>query len=735
MSCKFPFSYIEIFPNGDVYPCCPEYCYYYCLGNIFKQSLEDIWYGEKAVALRNRLLLQDYTVCNFSQCFKDVIDILPPDEQPSLDSLPPLPLAVKFSHDKECNCSCITCRDTPQRASQEELDSLNEKIETHFLPLLRNAKVVCLSGAGDPLYSRHSRHLIRRIAETYPDIHFVLHTNGQLCTPTLFDELGILHRISQVQISIHAATKTTYEHIVRGGSFAKLMSNLSYLRDCLNKNSLRKLDLFFVVQSLNVLEIEQAAEIARQHGATIFFWEYRYWGTKFGKNFSEVNVSSPRHSEHQNLLAALRKVLPLPHVRLSPSLKALTRPVEIKPTTPAAIFLHSYYRSSSTWLFEKFRQKGTCCYMEPYHKFLASPRSCLFHDFSSDFLPEHRYPCSHLPYYMEFTALCEGEGSVKGYKEEFHDNIYNYKSLPPDEVAYIQSLIDHAYKGERIPVFGFIRSLLRVGLHKKYFSGVHIVLLRDPHSMYASLLSQDWGGSLHADILRLATDDSIIRRIGFNRPIPDIPFGAQQYSPESWESFCEFFVLFHAIALCHCDMVLDTTRLALDPAYAKDRTAQANCLTGLTLSLDDARFPPGDDDTFYSPAPLRRAFHRYLGNATLRNKLIALAEEYADIPASAAVHEHLDAFEKCLFRKKGDTAWQRYNAEWQQQLFIKNFMQEISQNCTLATVQNRTSEDDKIQQIYAKLEMLENRSVLKAETKKILNRLRCFFPRREQRNN
>ena len=155
MSCKFPFSFIEVFSNGDVYPCCPEYCYYYCLGNIFEQSLEEIWYGSKATALRKRLLSDDHTVCNAMQCFRETMDFLLPEDDIVWDEKPPLPIAVKLSHDKECNCSCITCRDMPIRSSQQELDELNRKIETHFLPLLRNAKVVSLSGAGDPLFSAY----------------------------------------------------------------------------------------------------------------------------------------------------------------------------------------------------------------------------------------------------------------------------------------------------------------------------------------------------------------------------------------------------------------------------------------------------------------------------------------------------------------------------------------------------------------------------------------------------
>lgn len=735
MSCKFPFSFIEVFPNGDVYPCCPEYCYYYCLGNIFEKSIEEIWYSEKAIALRKRLLKNDNTVCNSAQCFCSTMDFLFADDEVVYEEKPPLPIAVKLSHDRECNCTCITCRDEIVRESDEELDELNKKIETHFLPLLRNARVVCLSGSGDPLFSRHSRLLIRRIAEQYPSIRFALHTNGQLCTPSLLENLGIDKRLSHVQISIHAATPQTYERIVRGASWQKLLDNLSNLKHQLDGGMLRKLDLFFVIQSLNVAEVAQFAELANRFNATAYFWEYRYWGTKFGKDFDAVNVCSSDHPLHKTLVAELRKISGLPHVRLSPNLRQIAEPDEPQVSNPTAVFFHSFYRCASTYFFEKFRQKGTYCYYEPYNIVLLQNRETLF-SLSAE-QGNRRHPVSHLPYLMEFTPLCLGSGPVEGYRAEFYDNIYNYKNLPSAEVGYLTQLRDYAYSLNRIPVFGFIRSLLRLGLQKKYFGGLHIVLLRDPYSMFCSCLSLKPFGRAHLDILRLAKDDSIIRRLGFEGLKSDELQGDMEaYSPDNWEAFCEFFVLFHAVALCHCDMVVDMTRLSIDNSYAEDRAKALSAATGLEFSFGDAAFPPGDEDIFYNPTPLRLAYQRYLGTASKRQKLIALAEVYADIPASPEAQANLDALAACIFRKTGETLPQQNYARWAESKFQTSSFREL-QRLRSAFSGIIPSDDGKTQQLYdklshqgedlrqifEKLDMLERRSLLKAEAKKIARRI------------
>lgn len=50
--CRRPFEHIEIDNNGNVFSCCPDYTGSYILGNILKESFDDIWYGKKFSNLR-----------------------------------------------------------------------------------------------------------------------------------------------------------------------------------------------------------------------------------------------------------------------------------------------------------------------------------------------------------------------------------------------------------------------------------------------------------------------------------------------------------------------------------------------------------------------------------------------------------------------------------------------------------------------------------------------------------
>ncbi len=40
--CPIPFSEMEIHNDGNVYVCCPNWNNYYSIGNIYKDSLENV---------------------------------------------------------------------------------------------------------------------------------------------------------------------------------------------------------------------------------------------------------------------------------------------------------------------------------------------------------------------------------------------------------------------------------------------------------------------------------------------------------------------------------------------------------------------------------------------------------------------------------------------------------------------------------------------------------------------
>jgi radical SAM protein with 4Fe4S-binding SPASM domain len=54
--CPYPWTSLIVASNGDVVPCCRDWERMSVLGNVFDEPLEDIWNGERFVALRRALL-------------------------------------------------------------------------------------------------------------------------------------------------------------------------------------------------------------------------------------------------------------------------------------------------------------------------------------------------------------------------------------------------------------------------------------------------------------------------------------------------------------------------------------------------------------------------------------------------------------------------------------------------------------------------------------------------------
>lgn len=67
INCRSPFKYVRILYNGDV-----ELCYKHAIGNIYEDTLFDIWFGEKAQSYRASVK-EDPSICQSCDYFNNCI--------------------------------------------------------------------------------------------------------------------------------------------------------------------------------------------------------------------------------------------------------------------------------------------------------------------------------------------------------------------------------------------------------------------------------------------------------------------------------------------------------------------------------------------------------------------------------------------------------------------------------------------------------------------------------------
>lgn len=328
--CKIPFCEIEIHCNGDVYICCPSKMLQ-PIGNLYKEPFDKVWYSAKAKEIRNEILLNNnYKYCNLRIC--NPLDNIETDklklmynQEIKLVENPDYPLYVKFCHDTHCNLRCVTCRDNYITNSKEQNEKLDSKIEEVFLPVLKNCKIVSLNGAGEIFASKHCRNLVKAIVGAYPEIKFDLHTNGVLCDKKNCDELGITDKLVSIDISMHAASKETYEKIMIGSNYERVLDNIKWLSGLKQAGKLKRLDLYFVVQKMNYKEMPDFVRFAESVNADVYFWEYRNWGNEWGlKNYDTVAVYEKWHPEYNKFARLLQnKIFSHPNCHLNNYLKTI----------------------------------------------------------------------------------------------------------------------------------------------------------------------------------------------------------------------------------------------------------------------------------------------------------------------------------------------------------------------------------------------------------------------------
>ncbi|MDR1418589.1 MAG: SPASM domain-containing protein [Endomicrobium sp.] len=326
MVCRLPFDDFQVTVDGMVTPCCSGWCKNYKIGNIFDEGIETVWNSKAAKEFRKHILNGSYKFCNRSLCFPQFVK-----KNTLFDCVDETgfmkrgPKQVSILCDESCNVCCITCRAKPITNSTEYQKKIDGLIESTIIPLCKEAETVSALGAGEIFASKYCRTLIPRLAKVYPTkLKFFIHTNGILCNEKNMRELGIYGRTDGVEVSIHAATKATYDKIVIGGDFEQSWKNVEWLSRLRRTGILPYLGVIFVVHDINFREMKPFLERAISLNVTASFWQYQPWQrdplSARGKEALVWEPEHPLYSEFKQILSD--EIFASPYCNLSGALRA-----------------------------------------------------------------------------------------------------------------------------------------------------------------------------------------------------------------------------------------------------------------------------------------------------------------------------------------------------------------------------------------------------------------------------
>ncbi|MBE7704889.1 MAG: radical SAM protein [Cyanobacteria bacterium SIG29] len=296
--CELPYRCANIDEKGNVYPCCSGYCNGFSFGNIFyEKEFENIWNGDRAKEFRKQFVEQKYNYCNLNVCIPHRSE----DNTIALtETSEKRPSSVLLGYDRTCNVKCIFCNPEHNNYSKKFIEN-----EEWYIDLLKDVSQVNVSCNGEALASEHSRNLIKKIVEVYPNIKFDILTNGLLFNEINLNELGILNKLSNVGISFHSLNKETYNKLVKNSDFDEVMKNVKYAIYLRKQNIIKNLEFRFVITTYNYKEMVAFAKFAQQNNATAIFMDCIQYN--MSDNFyNKINIINSEHKEYNKFVKILK---------------------------------------------------------------------------------------------------------------------------------------------------------------------------------------------------------------------------------------------------------------------------------------------------------------------------------------------------------------------------------------------------------------------------------------------
>jgi hypothetical protein len=314
-----------------------------------------------------------------------------------------------------------------------------------------------------------------------------------------------------------------------------------------------------------------------------------------------------------------------------------------------AIYLHSSWRAASTYVWSKFRQRSdTYCYFEPLNEHLFTATAEVIDRFRPWSFANH--PALDAPYLEEFRPLvAPSEGTscsgIPGFPAHLTFGRYcatSDDSLPELE-AYLADLAKLASARGRRPVYGFVRTDLRVGWFRKRMPGAHIFVLRDPRRQFLSMLRQAVQGNPYflqrgTVILRHNLEAPAFAPLLSALEYPTVELPPLLSSSELREAFRGklvdesllrrlYFIFYFMWLLARqlgepqCHLVIDIDRLSLDNSYRREVETRLEDLVGMAISFADCRVERYDNHLDWSSSQfetLERGIEALAGSGSLK---------------------------------------------------------------------------------------------------------------------
>lgn len=321
-----------------------------------------------------------------------------------------------------------------------------------------------------------------------------------------------------------------------------------------------------------------------------------------------------------------------------------------------AIFLHSLFRSGSTYFFDVFRRSadGYWCYQEPENEILLQLAKTDDPLADTEQVNEMlRHPRLNKPYLAEYFHIRNeiGSGFSKNYC--YDDYFLTSKSESPGLKNHLDLLMASA---QGRPVLQFCRSSGRFDWLRAHFDATHLYLWRNPWDQWWSYKVTPYFNTANLLILNALNPPAVFveirKKLGFQPYAnPDIDKEFEFFSSHGLGDTGSYFLFFslwyHALyeGLRLADYDINIDELSESLAYRREVTLRLEKMGVTALDLSDCQVHRGcysrQDADFFIPIETQviQLFQQHGYDGQLRADITQQLNEFRN----AAVLDKADA--------------------------------------------------------------------------------------------
>jgi len=208
------------------------------IGNIDRESLEEIFRGKKAESFRRKLTNGKLPIPNCAVCDElSCVDKKRAEEYSAFFNLPLKGIMVENTI--KCNLNCLSCS-RRMIAGQRKKMALSLKDVEKIARLVNKygIKKICYFNLGEPFFSDTIKNELEIIKKANPGIYLSISTNGMLLNSMENIDSALL--LDDIIFSIDGSTQASIQIYQRGMDFKQAYSNMANLAAVRNSRGLKR---------------------------------------------------------------------------------------------------------------------------------------------------------------------------------------------------------------------------------------------------------------------------------------------------------------------------------------------------------------------------------------------------------------------------------------------------------------------------------------------------------------